>query len=372
MRKIIFAVLLVIALAAKSSSIRLISAQTSTLIGPILVGQTVNPETYEDAGVVFHDVGAGRTWEVAASKGIYPHTNWAPDGCNILLFYEGLSSLSMTDLSAESLPHLGNPIWNLNGKGLYFFKYDSELKTTNVYTTNERGKNPKLTYSIGEWMGNTTWLSKNELIYNNGTDWFIWNANTSDIHPFYAKNEKIPVTIEHRDFYNTDNISPNFEMQIGYYDLLSWRGAFNDNTEEGIAELKTLEPTLPGFDIYFLKWGKQQHIDVKGQFVDAITWSPSSSKIAITTDYGGTDYGVYVYNITAGTLQRLGDAFNDQPSATYSHSWSPDEVWLAFYTAEGYVIQRLADGKRIQIDKRIKFHPVYWSPVMDYRAHPCK
>ncbi len=128
-------------------------------------------------------------------------------------------------------------------------------------------------------MGDLYWLSNDELFYlkDGYDDGTVWNVKTNAVYPFYAKDETIPSEIGKRDFYNTDfsSLSPDHTIQAGFYDLPTYRGFFNDNTAEGIATLVPLEPHISGFDLYFLKEGTNRHIDLKGQFVQSIVWSPS-------------------------------------------------------------------------------------------------
>jgi hypothetical protein len=241
-----------------------------------------------------------------------------------------------------------------------------------VYGADARGQNPKLLGSTNGWIYYPQWLSNEELLYlKDGNDWFVWNITTTEVHPFYAEGEKIPSEVANRNFYNTTNISPDHTMQAGYFDLPSWRAAFNDTTEDVMNQLETEEPQIPGFDIYFLKKGTSRHVDVAGQFVQTLVWSPSNKRIAITTDYDGDDYSIFVYDTDQDVLQRVADAYADQLFGTYYPSWSPDENWLAFYTPTGYAIQNLSDGKRISLDRRMNGNQLIWSPVMHYNKSQC-
>jgi hypothetical protein len=353
----------------------LVDIQDQDLRGPILVGQALDPITYQETGIVFQDVGNGRIWTLETPRYFDQGIDWTEDGCKVLLPKSDDRKtwvlLSISDLASETLSESGVPIWSLDGQSIFIFQYYPSA-TTRVYMADAHGQNPELLRSTDEFMGHPQWLSDEELLYlKDGYDWLVWNIATDETHLFYSENEKIPLELEYRDFYNTSSISPDHTMQAGYFDLPGWRAAFNDATEDIIQELKTEEPQIPGFDIYFLKEGKRQHIDVAGQFVKSLVWSPSNKRIAITTDYDGSDYGIFVYDVEKGTIQRIADAYADQVFGDYYPSWSHDETWLAFYTPEGYAIQNPSDGKRIQLDRRMKGHQLQWSPVMDYGQSSC-
>jgi Tol biopolymer transport system component len=163
-------------------------------------------------------------------------------------------------------------------------------------------------------------------------------------------------------------------MGIGFYSMESYRMASDTRVVEltaaDIAEIETQRPAITGFDLYWLD-GTSRHVEVNGQFVRSVVWSPTSRKIAVMTDWEGEDYGVYVYDIAADDLQRVADTYHDLWYHVYYPSWSPDEEWLAVRGPDRYFIQRLSDGSRIRLDERLTGIRLYWSPVMEYSESQC-
>lgn len=351
------------------------------LEGPILASQSPLGEQ-----ITFQDLGTDRVWGLETPVRVYRLNSWTPDGCKVQLVKASSTGyqyplMSITDLSMQELPPIGYPaLWSLDGQSLLLVDYHSETDSTDVYFADQYGRNPQLVHSFDSWIGRVQWLSDDELLYLKGgpdggyEGWFVWNITTGRIRPFYLEDEKMLEEISPRDFYNTDSISPDYNRRAGFYEMAIYRGALdtriNELTEAEVAQIKTLKPQVPGFDIFSLKESARRHIDVNGQFIQSLIWSPSGTKIAVTTDWEGSDFGIYVYDIEQDTLQRVADA-QGAIAGLYTPSWSPDEEWLAFTTPEGYFIQRLSDGKRVQLDERLNGYTLYWSPVMDYSKSEC-
>jgi Tol biopolymer transport system component len=272
------------------------------------------------------------------------------------------------------LPQTGFPFWSLDGESLLIFDYSRGNNSTDVFLADAQGPNPRLIRSFDAWIGQVKWLSQDEILYLNGNDneWYIWNVVTDGITPYTVE---IPQENSPERFYNSDSISPNHEMLAGFYDIAAYRAAgdtrFVELTDEDLATHEAERPQVSGFDLFFLNENTKRHVDVNGQFLQSLVWSPSGRQIVVTTDYKGSDFGIYLYDVETDTIRRLTDAYNDLWYARYIPTWSPDEQWLAFKTSTGYVIQNLSTNERIQLDERINGSQLLWSPVMDYSNNVC-
>jgi len=345
----------------------MVEEESQVLKGPIVSGQVNNQ-------IIFQDIGTGKVWDVELTD-VSRLFQFSPNGCDVVVLqsFEGdtkIGTLSIFDFSFKELPPLGTPIWTLDNENIIFLSYNGTTQSTKIYISNNKGEGLVLLNTINEAMLFPQWLSNDELIYqSDGYEWLVWNIKTNNISNFYNESEIIPNEFSQQPFYNTSNISPDHKMIAGFFDFTSFRGATSDNTSEGITELMPLKPQIPGFDIFFMKENTRLHVDISEQFIQSLVWASTSSKIAITTDYDGPDYGVFVYDLKKNRLQRLGDAYNDYQF--YIPSWSSNDEWLAFRTPNGYIAQHLLDGNTISLDKRLTAHQLFWSPIMDYSNTIC-
>jgi dipeptidyl aminopeptidase/acylaminoacyl peptidase len=156
-------------------------------------------------------------------------------------------------------------------------------------------------------------------------------------------------------------------MTTGFSSMIYYREVFGPDielSEVRKAELQSQIPAIPGLDIFFLVEGVRQHVDVNGQFIKSLVWSPTSQQIAITTDSEGDDYGIYVYDVRLETLSRISDAYHDLWFREYVPSWSPDSEWLAFRSPSGYSIQHISSEQIIRLDTIMnQSQTLLWSPV---------
>ncbi len=137
-------------------------------------------------------------------------------------------------------------------------------------------------------------------------------------------------------------------------------------------------PKVPGFDIYSAQDGKRKHVDVMGQFLEFLEWSPDNNQIAVTTDPRLTPddvNGIYVYKLADESLQRIGNypAMYNAEYGAYDPTWSPDGRWLAFNTPTGYVIYTLTSQETIALSDEFDgfYMRLDWSPLMDYSQSAC-
>lgn len=225
-------------------------------------------------------------------------------------------------------------------------------------------------------MNDFYWLSDNQLFYSlSGGRKFVWDRTTSKISRFGEHQHNLP---DYGDFYITA-VAPDQEMAATHADLNEYRSEgnpfVNDLTSSDLATLEAQKPTMTGFDLLDLNTGTVRHIDVQGQFLLSLAWAPASNRLAIVTDYKGTDFAVYVYDLDTGALHRIADAAVYRAAILTIPTWSHDSEWLAFRSPQGIFIQRLSDGERIQLDERMDGdatrYRYYWSPVMDYSKSQC-
>ena len=183
--------------------------------------------------------------------------------------------------------------------------------------------------------------------------------------------------------------SPNFQYMATYYSIRSynlaiWQESFDGLTLDEFVELNE-RMRLPGFNLYDLNAGTSIHIDVNGEFLQALEWSPSSERIVVSTyANSGTEPGrIYVYDVGMGRLTQVGDflALFNLEYGPYIPTWSSDEGWLTINTLDGWVTYNLLTGQTITLNNAppdaymSAFTGVNmrlsWSPIMDYTNSRC-
>jgi Tol biopolymer transport system component len=328
--------------------------------------------------IVFQDLNTNRLWNWPIPNLIYDYNyevkSWSSDGCYMVLSVNTDTGSRTILLSVPSLNHrempLGEPIWSPVGESVFYVERSSDI--TYIYLASSVLQEPEYYHSLDMWIGKVEWLSDHEWVFSDGYEFYVWNLRTKQVRLFEPNPLKVweaSKTLRFYEYVGNELISPNWTMMNGFYSMTSYRAAFSidfELSDSEIAELKTQEPTISGFDIFFMETGVERHVDVNGQFVQSLVWSPNSQQVAITTDYDGIDYGRYFYDLESATLKRIDDAFNDGWFWHYLPTWSPDGEWLAYRSSIGYAIQHLSSGQRIQLDETLnQSQSLHWIPAMD-------
>ncbi len=357
-----------------------ISQDTDHLQGPILLGQPVG-----DRVITLHDVGTGRVWEVKPPDSSFGPYIWSPSGCQMLL---GGNThwyiISIKDSSIRQIPHptITKPntlidTWSLDGRSVTFTVVLGANIEWRIYSLNLETYTTELVLSQREWVRAVRWLSNRELLYETRTALMLWDTQGKQSR-IYSKFSVWSAVSSSMVYYEDD--SPNRHTHTGYYSMAfydEYRAGERDNlTPEEKAEIEAT-PQISGFDLY-LEDGAKRHINVNGQFVQTLSWSPSNQQIAVTT-YPPTSStvfnGIYIYDITKDELRRVGSfpALRNGEYGAYVPTWSSDGEWLAFNTPTGYVIYRLTDGKTVKLAKQFSgaYIGLNWSPIMNYKAATC-
>jgi len=221
------------------------------------------------------------------------------------------------------------------------------------------------------------------LLYTIAGDYFVWDT-IDQKSSLYRHEPKLPSNWSSEVYLAFE--SPDQKLSAKYYSVNALRSFVSASQEVPPSDyispeyVSTLEaiPKVPGFDIYAFQDGSVTHVDVKGQFLQFLKWSPSSGRIVVTTDPFNTPEslnGIYVYSFIDGSLQRIGNypAMYNSEYGGYEPTWSPDSNWLAFNTPDGYIIYNLTTKKTIKLSEEFDgfYMSLGWSPIMDYSQADC-
>jgi hypothetical protein len=368
-KAVLFILLLCLSLQRELST-----AKAETLRGPVIVTQ-LGGNAVSGGTLTFEDIGTGRVWQYQTDAFLYARNVWLPDGCKVLLYDKNhIFSLSINGFETEDFPPNTVPLWSADGQSIVFAAREGD--SIRLYKTNAHWQATEIiaTLSKNDWMNDFYWLSDNQFFYSlSGGRKFTWDRTTNSISRFGEHQHKLP---DYGNFYITA-IAPNQEIAATYADLNEYRSEgntfVNDLTASDLATLEAQKPTMSGFDLFSLNTGTTRHIDVQGQFLLSLTWAPASNRLAMVTDYNGTDFAIYAYDLDTGVLHRIADASIYRAAILAVPAWSHDGEWLAFRSPSGVFVQQLSDGKRIQLDERMDGDATryYWSPVMDYSKSQC-
>ncbi len=360
-----------------------VDAQDNDFRGPILLGESVGGGKF-----TFQDIGSARVWEVGMPDSSYRAYLWSLDGCHILVRSSSQWHVfSLKNSSLRKIPE-SSPVgelsssigetWTLDGQHITFAIYINE-NDIRIYSIDIDTLSTELDVSLTERPWSIEWLSTHELLYQTRDSLMVWDTQTKK----KRLHQRLPLLPRDLDspVYGTLE-SPNRMMMAGYYNVSAYR-YYTDpsNNIEGLSEEEKAAiketPRTPGFDIYFDRKTKR-HIDTNGQFVDTLSWAPSSQQIAITTDPLSSSKeanGIYVYNLKLNELRRLDryPAMRNGEYGSYLPTWSSDETLLAFNTPNGYIVYRMADGTETKLDRRFTGYYIGlgWSPTMKYTQGSC-
>lgn len=338
--------------------------------------------------IAFQDLKSDRVWNWSIPNLIYDYNyhvdSWTPDGCRVVMSVltdAGFQTilLSVNNLEYTEIP-FGEPLWSPDGTSIFYRLFDRSADSTSIYRASSLSQDPELFHSFDMWVGHTEWLSDHEwVLYGENDQYYVWNLQTKQVRLF----EPNPLTIGKEqeiqqpfyDYGGEDHISPDWTMTAGFNSMIYFReviGPDRELSEAKDAELQSQIPTIPGLDIFFLAEGVRRHVDVNGQFIKSLVWSPTSQQIAVTTDSEGDDYGIYIYDVRRETLSRISDAYHDLWFQVYLPSWSPDGKWLAFRSPAGYSAQHMPSGQIIRLDTIMnQSQTLLWSPATDYARPVC-
>jgi hypothetical protein len=358
------------------------------IVGPVVFGRPVG------GGIItFQDIGLARTWQVTLPDSSFSPSSWSNDGCNLLLRGSNTWTIvSLPDATTREIPRLplpdaaeqpfGEMIWSYDGKSLTETVY---LKNNDVriYSINLDTLAVELLLTLKENGGAVRWLSDTELLYQTRSGYYVWDTKAK-VSYLYAPFVQVPQD-QPTELY-LSYVSPNQQYAARFYNLNALRSFVEasqqvppseDISPEYIATLEAV-PKVPGFDIYTFADKTVNHVDVMGQFLQFLFWSPSSNQIVVTTDPRTTSddlNGIYVYNLADKSLQRIGEfpALYNLEYGGYEPGWSPDSKWLAFNTPDGYVVYNLDSQETINLSDEFTgfYMRVQWSPIMDYSRVTC-
>ena len=359
-----------------------------TILGPVLAGRVVG-----GAWITFEDVGSNRTWRVTLPNSSFVPTSWSSDGCDLLLQGSGRwAILSIPDATIRETPlsqisgsrqSFGAMIWSFDGKSLTSSVYLSDTDVR-IYSVNLETFATNLILSLNQPSSAVQWLSDTELLYRiAGGDYFIWDTVAQKSSLYRSKPQLPPTWLS--DVYFSEESQVENERQE-FYSVDDFRSFISASQEvpppedintEYVATLEAI-PQVPGFDIYTFRDHSSKHIDVVGQLLQFLVWSPSSERIVVTTDPSTTPddkNGIYSYNLQDDLLEKLGEfpAMYDSEYGGYAPTWSPDSNWLAFNTPRGYVMYNLETKETHKLSEQFDgmYMSLQWSPVMDYSSTEC-
>jgi WD40 repeat protein len=303
--------------------------------------------------------------------------------------------LSLLDMVVIGLSLDGSvtpmPIWHPDGQYLTVMITD-ESDGPQVYLLDyETGLMEPLVQFTGP--GNPLkWLSSTELLYSSDGYYRVWDMAAQESRPFGSDTyPRYGRPLDFQQFLYFTHLSPDYTAITRFYSVRNYNigvrlGEFDGLTVDEMAELDAIYRTS-GFDIHDLNTGITTHVDLDGDFVETLQWSPSGERILVTANDGTfADAGrIYIYDVESGAVEQAGDfpTLEDTEYGPYLPTWSADEQWLAIPSLEvaGYVRYNLTTGETIPlntgtaIEYMTAFTGVYtrlaWSPVMSYADSPC-
>jgi hypothetical protein len=366
---------------------QLINAQ-QTIVGPVIFGQPVGGDI-----ITFQDIGLNRTWHVnLANSSTFP-SGWSNDGCKLLLSGGGTWSIvAVSNETVLKIPQLilpdideqlsGTMIWSYDGKSLTWTVYFSD-QDVRIYTVNLDTFMVTPLLSLQESGSAMRWVSNTELLYQTRSGHYIWDTKANESR---LEQNRLEIPVDWWSELYLTSVSPNQAYATRYYSQNALH-SFIRASEETPPSLNaspeyvaTLEAMLkiPGFDIYSAHDSKTKHVDVLGQFLEFLRWSPDNNQIAVTTNPRMTAddvNGIYIYHLTNESLQRVENfpTFYNSEYGSYAPSWSPDSNWLALNTPSGYIIYNLISQESIALSDEFDgfYMNLDWSPIMDYTNSSC-
>lgn len=337
---------------------------------------------------MFQDVGASQTWRVSLPDSSTMPISWSSEGCYLLLrgtgtdrwFISSMLDHELKDVSPE--PALGKlsyrPIWSIDSNFLTLAVV-SKNEGTDIYSMDISSLETSLMFSSSDKIAPVRWLSETDLLYTtDGKSLFVWDSLAQDTRYYGLRNEWPPDWVGDSELHMFQE-APNGRSLAKYYSLAALRSfeAYirelpppEDMTPEYVAAVRAI-PRTTGFDIYDFGTASTWHIDVEGQFIQFLKWSPSSRQIVVTTDpitSSNDANGIYIYGLLEKSIHRIENypAMYNSEYGGYEPTWSSDSQWLAFNTPDGYVAYDLVSRDAIALSPLFDgfYMSLEWSPVM--------
>lgn len=365
-------VLLIVLMTASRTTLEGISI-SNQLVGPIIAIQHADE-------IVIQDIGSNviKHFQVSTFQDV--NISWTPDGCNIVFADYNHSTnefefftLNVFSSDLQPLSNNGTPYWSPNGSYIAFVKY-SKQEEHYVVTLTDSMENALFTFPFASTISpKLTWMSNHEIGFKDSKYIYKFDIVEKSLSKTDVDLDVARVLISAPHYFTT-SISPDLQSFVGYdspmlyYPSVDSDEANSSEVPNSMTELKSSLSIYQYEDI-----NKTMEVELLGNYVSSVAWSPSSSKLAIESFYRGTpdaDDGYYVFDIPTSTLQRVGDipAWRLTFESVNSPAWSYDESWLAISTQDSAIAYNLMTDDII----RLGFTgdgwqiPMYWSPVMDY------
>lgn len=376
MKKIkLYVMALVVMFLANPTNVK--SSQFVELLGPLLVSDSFGPITLQDLGTNWV-----RQFDL---NGIAEDTSWSPDGCHLLVHQrESLDWLILNPINgdADAIIYEGdlyNPLWSPNGETIIFTDFQLQ-GTSYIYLYDIEAKNFNILHEIDGPGLALRWLSSSELLFSQSDGGlYVLDVETknvsrfgTDLYPLYSQPN-----IESYDYF-LSQLSPNYTLlaiyQISSVDLyLELHTILEDDAavDAAIDEIKLLR----GLIIYDLNEGTFEHHGSFEEFVLTVSWSPSSSQIAILSSPNFRElytFNVYTFDLNTQEFTYLSNyniAYYPEFGG-YTPTWAWDETMLAVQTLDGPIVYNFVDGSIISLDERMQGELI-WSPVIAYEEGQC-
>jgi Tol biopolymer transport system component len=376
----------------------ILSVQTvaqSDLIGPILVSGPIN-----HSGILLWDLGTERVWGIWTAVGSleFRHDNpadiWSPDGCRLLLYNRRINQWAILSVETMALNYLvndseiaGTPIWHPDSQRLTFAVF---LDPMEIHVLDTSTGSVTTLFRVQGRGRVLNWLSASQLLYTDNGYFKVYDLELEESYSFgspqYPRSgpDSIGLSLLH-----TVQRSPNWLYVSRYYSVRRynqavWQGQFDGLEPEQFEELNE-ELRMPGFELYDLNLDTRRTVSVNNEFIRALEWSPTSTRILVSavSDVSADDGSIYIYSLEDDTLRQVEDfpALSNSEYGPYIPTWSSDEQWIALRTTDGHIVYNLQTRESMILDKpgtissRDEFTSVYmrlqWSPIMDYSLASC-
>ncbi len=381
-RKHVLIITLLIIVIVCSNSMSFAQEGQEAVQGSVIMGRPVGGSV-----ITFQDLRSDSVWQVEMPDSSYSIYSWSPDGCHLLLRgSDRWKLLSVIGKTIKEIPLSSTDgqlaisyglIWSPDGKTL-IESFGVNNNGTRLYSVNISTFERELILSLDKTARALRWFSQTELLYETEDGYFIWDETTMKSRQFQQLH-RIPLDWASEVYPSI--ASPNGELLGRYYSLIALKSITSDLPEDADSQyIATVEAIAkePGFDVYFLNDGSTKHIDVMGQFLQSLEWSPASERLVVSTYPPATldrINGIYVYDLKTDALQRVGDfpAMLNSEYGQYFPSWSSDSNWLAFNTPTGYVAYNLIAQETVKLSEQFSnsYMNLFWSPIMDYSNSNC-
>jgi WD40 repeat protein len=365
------------------------------LVGPILVSSPVG-----GGGLLFWDLGTERVWGIWTAEPTleFWHDNeadmWSPDGCRLLLYSRRIGQWATLSIESMALNYIDNesdiatiPIWHPDSQRLIFADSSNpgQIHLLDLASGSDTGL-----FSLQGRGRVLNWLSASQLLYTDNGYFKVYDLELEESYSFgspqYPRSgpDSIGLSLLH-----TVQRSPNWLYVSRYYSVRRynqavWQGQFDGLEPEQFEELNE-ELRMPGFELYDLNLDTRRTVSVNNEFIRALEWSPTSTRILVSavSDVSADDGSIYIYSLEDDTLRQVEDfpALSNSEYGPYIPTWSSDEQWIALRTTDGHIVYNLQTRESMILDKpgtissRDEFTSVYmrlqWSPIMDYSLASC-